>query len=311
MEVNRGGVVIRVETPAKLNLFLEVLGKRSDGFHEIETVMVAITLYDTLIVSPHAGGRIRLECDWTAGARAHCGGETPPWLGDLPHPSSNIVLRAAEELQREADVKAGASLRLIKRIPSAAGMGGASSDAAAALRALDELWCLRWPVERLAEVGARIGSDVPFFVQENGRFAAAQCRGRGERIERLAGTPPLHVVILKPPVGLSTADVYRGCVVPGEPRCAGGLLAALRRGDRQAVGQHLFNRLQEPAVLLCPTLQRIRQAFRNCDVCGHQMSGSGTSYFAICRHQRHARQVAAQLRGQQLGEVYCASTCIS
>jgi 4-diphosphocytidyl-2-C-methyl-D-erythritol kinase len=183
-------------------------------------------------------------------------------------------------------------------------LGGASSDAAAALVAANRLWRLDWPRRRLAEVAAEVGSDVPFFLHGG----AAICRGRGERLEAVTLREPLHVVVVRPPAGLATAEVYRHCRPAKSPGRLESLLAAAHRGQTAAVGRALFNGLQAAAEQLSPWIGRVRAAFRRTDCCGHQLSGSGTSYFGICRHARHARHVAGQLRAAGVGAVFRATT---
>lgn len=309
MEVLRDGSWLRVQAPAKLNLFLEVLGKRVDGFHEIETLMTAISICDTLFVKENSEGRIQLSCEWASGMEARRRRLSDGTLGDLPSETDNIVFKAADRLRHRAGVGAGATIHLVKRIPSAAGLGGASSDAAAALAALNRLWQLRWSAAELGRLASEIGSDVPFFLAGTGSGAhAAVCRGRGEKLELESGIPLLHFVVAKPPAGLSTATVYSRCTVAPGLKLIAPLRAALRCGSAVDVGRRLFNRLQETAEQLCPWVDRLRLCFERTDVLGHQMSGSGTSYFGICRSARHARHVAARLRGARLGEVFYATT---
>ena len=309
MEFSSGSSWLRIDTPAKLNLFLEILGKRADGFHEIETLMTAISIYDSLFVTGNPDGRIRLRCEWACGLEARHRVANDSTFGDLPPESENIVYRAANRLQSRAGVRAGATIYLVKRIPSAAGLGGASSDAAATLVALNQIWRLGWPAYRLAAIAAEIGSDIPFFLGGNTSAAhVAMCRGRGEKIELEPGIARLHFVVVKPPVGLSTAAVYRSCIPPASVVEAAAIRAALHRGDVAGTGKALFNRLQETAETLCPWIGRLRRCFEQANVLGHQLSGSGTSYYGICRHARHARQVAAKLRGAGVGEVFYATT---
>jgi 4-diphosphocytidyl-2-C-methyl-D-erythritol kinase len=199
MYVRKLGKSALVLTPAKVNLSLEVLSKRADGFHEIETIIVPLDVFDTLEFMPAEHNDIRLTCRWSAGLAGQS-------TGDLPTGEKNIVWRAVSLVRERADVAAGADIRLTKRIPSAAGLGGASSDAAAALVAANLAWQLRWPRERLVELGAEIGSDVPFFLQ-NG---ASICRGRGERMQPLSACR-LQIVVVRPPEGLSTPLVYQAC----------------------------------------------------------------------------------------------------
>lgn len=289
-----------VHAPAKLNLLFEVLARREDGYHEIETLMVPISVYDTLYLRPEPDGPIRLTCQWAAAAEAQAGR-----LGDLPTDRRNLAVRAVELLRTRAGIEAGATLRLVKRIPSAAGLGGGSSDAAAALVAANRAWGLNWSVADLSLLAAELGSDVPFFLTPG----AAICRGRGERVEPLPRAAPLHVVVVRPPVGLATAEVFRACQVADRPHTIDALRGALERGNTAQVARLLHNRLQEPAESLSPWIGRVRRAFEAFDCLGHQMSGSGTSYFGICRHARHALRVASHLRARALGSVFAARSC--
>ena len=313
--------MIEVHAPAKLNFFLEVLGRRTDGYHEIETLMLPIALYDTLQLSDASPGGIRLTCSWATGCagqrtavadRAGSVGSAGTAVRDavegvwqtLPQGTDNLVVKALELLRSRAGVDCGAVVRLEKRIPAAAGLGGASSDAAAALLAANLAWRLDWSRPQLAEVAADVGSDVPFFLAGG----PAVCRGRGERVEPLAGGAGWQVVVVRPPAGLATAEVYRHCRVPDRPRAIAAAVAAVRSGDAAGAGRALANRLQEAAEQLSPWIARLRDAFGRLGCWGHQLTGSGTSYFGLCRHARHARHVAARLRAARLGTVFVAST---
>ncbi len=300
MEATRSGTTWHVHAPAKLNLLLEILARRDDGFHEIETLMVPIDRFDTLAFRPDPTERIGLTCSWAAGEQAAAG-----QFGDLPTGSDNLAVRAVELLRSRAGLRNGAALRLVKRIPSAAGLGGGSSDAAAALVAANAAWGLRWPTSALTALAAELGSDVPFFLTAG----AAICRGRGEHVQPVPGARSLHVVVVRPPVGLQTAAVFARCQVPTEPRSLGPLVDALGSGNAARVGQLLHNRLQAPAERLCPWVERLRQEFNRLDCLGHQMSGSGTSYFGLCHNAAHARRVASQLRARSLGSVFAAKSC--
>ncbi|MFV1965033.1 MAG: 4-(cytidine 5'-diphospho)-2-C-methyl-D-erythritol kinase [Pirellulaceae bacterium] len=313
MEVSFIGASVRIHTPAKLNLFLEVLAERSDGFHEIETLMAAVRVYDTLYIEREKGGRIQLTCRWAMGREAtavsRAGIAQSSLLGDLPEEKDNLVWRAVERLRQCAEVDAGVNVRLIKRIPAAAGLGGASSDAAAALAGANLVWRLGWSRCQLSEIAAEIGSDVPFFLHDAPQGAGmAVCRGRGERMEPLAGMPHLHFVIVRPPEGLSTAEVYRNCRPAERPMRAQRLVDALRRGISSEIGSGLFNRLQTTAAQRSVWVNKTRRIFDQIDCLGHQMSGSGTSYFAICRHARHARRLLAVVRAAGFEQAFRAET---
>jgi 4-diphosphocytidyl-2-C-methyl-D-erythritol kinase len=304
MYVRKLGTRTLVHTPAKLNLSLEVLGKRGDGFHEIETLMVAVMVFDTLTFEPTDAGEIVLCCRWASGMAARTTADVP--LGDVPAGTDNIVWRAAQRLRERANVSRGARIELTKRIPAAAGLGGASSDAAATLVAANLGWQLGWSDENLSALAAELGSDIPFFL---GRGAAI-CRGRGERIENIQPAR-LYVVVARPPVGLKTPEVYAACRPAESPQSSARLAAALARGQVAAASRMLNNRLEEAAMRLTPWIGRLRGEFERLDVLGHQMSGSGSSYFGICRHARHARRAAARLRSRGVGTVFAAATAVA
>jgi len=293
MQLHRSGRGVVVQAPAKINLFFEVLGRRPDGYHEIETLVAPIQLYDTLYFGEENTGQVRLTCQRPNGSATAWGG----WIEDLPEGPENLVVRAVERLRQRAGVRRGARLRLVKRIPTAAGLGGGSSDAAAALAAANAGWQLGWSPGALQELGSELGSDVPLF------FAGgpAVCRGRGERVEPMGYLPALDFVLVRPPAGLSTAAVYQACQPAVEARSVQPLLEALARGDLAAAGRSMFNRLEEPASTLSPWIGRLRRAMESAGCLGHQMTGSGTCYFGLCRHARHARRVARRLQAAGVG----------
>ena len=296
MHFHQSPLGLTVQAPAKLNLFFEVLAKRDDGYHEIETLVYPIDLYDTLYFKENPDGPIEFGCKLGSGAwRARGFG-----LDDVPEGKDNLVVRAVELLRRRAGVTGGASIRLVKRIPSAAGLGGGSSDAAAGLVAANAVWRLGWSPARLAELGAELGSDVPLFLAEK----PARCRGRGERVEPLEAASTLHFVVVRPPAGLCTAAVYQACRPPEAPRSSAPFRQALASGDPAAVGRLLFNRLESAAEKLSPWIARLRRELSDADCLGHLMTGSGTCYFGLCRHARHARRAARRLRAKRIGSAY-------
>jgi 4-diphosphocytidyl-2-C-methyl-D-erythritol kinase len=297
MNVHRLAAGVVVQAPAKLNLFFEILAKRDDGYHEIETLMVPIGLYDTLTATSEPNGQVHVACRWAErGATAT--------LGELPVEEENLATRAVKLLRHRLGIADGISIDLVKRIPSAAGLGGGSSDAAAALLAGNALWNLGLSVTTLQEIGTELGSDVPFFL---GRGAAV-CRGRGERIDPLNRARALDFVLVRPPQGLATAKVYANCHVPSAPRSMTPLIAALETGDSRMLARSTHNRLEEAAEPLSPWISRLQKEFASQDCLAAQMSGSGTAYFGICRHARHARRVARRLQARNIGHVYPVSS---
>jgi 4-diphosphocytidyl-2-C-methyl-D-erythritol kinase len=278
-----GGDGVVIAAPAKLNLFLEILRKRPDGYHDLESLMVAVDLFDTLEMRAGTNDEIRLVCE-------------PASLSTGP---DNLVYKAAIALRTHVNRPAlGADIRLTKRIPTQAGLGGGSSDAAAALVGLNRIWKLGLTRPELLAIAASIGSDVAFFLT----LPAAWCTGRGEQV-----TPEptgneksgFHFVLVCPPVGLGTAGVYSRLNVPPEPVSGDAVRAAFRAGDANTLGRALFNRLEEPAFALEPLVGRIRQRLGSLGPqapCGALMSGSGSTVFAVCRTRAHAVQVAGAFR---------------
>jgi len=279
------GSALAIHAPAKLNLFLEILAKRPDGFHDIETLMVCLNIHDTLVFRPRDDGRIVLRCRESRAA--------PRTFETVPEGPENLVVRAAELLKLEAGTSQGVEIELRKRIPSAAGLAGGSSDAAATFIALNQFWNLKLSSESLFELGARLGSDLGFFLSG---YSAAVCRGRGELVTPVRLPSSLPFVLARPSSGLSTAAVYRNCTPAARPQSAEGLVSALRRGEISKAAQLLHNQLQPAAENLNPDVALTRHMFDRLPLLGHQMSGSGTAYFGICAGWRQARQAAARLR---------------
>jgi 4-diphosphocytidyl-2-C-methyl-D-erythritol kinase len=300
VQIERTAAGWNVQAPAKLNLFLEVLARRSDGFHEIETLMMPINLFDTLSFQDAPDGQVRLECRWAPGLLKQSGAspegsqlQNAAWE-ELPREENNLAHRAVVLLQREAAIQRGARMQLMKRIPSAAGLGGGSSDAAAALVAANVGWGLNWPRARLAALAARLGSDVPFFLGSG----PAVCRGRGERIEPIARGRRLHLVVVCPPEGLATAAVYQGCRPADAPRSVIPLVESLGPDDVRKMRQAAFNRLEESACALSPCVNRALRELLVCDCQWAQMSGSGTSCFGVVGNAHQAQRIAARLRAR-------------
>lgn len=278
--------------PAKLNLFLRVVAKRSDGYHEIETVMTAVDLYDTLIFRPSVRDEINLNVRMVeVGSRKSEVG-SPESIAPIPTGDDNLVCRAAKLLRQYCGINEGADITLIKRIPSAAGLGGGSSDAAATLAGLNAFWSLGLARKVLCDLACQLGSDVPFFL---GPTSTAVCRGRGEIIEPLATKSGMTFVIAKPDSGLSTPAVYKACRPEPEGTDVGPMTQALQRGRPDEVARHLRNDLQSPAERLNEDVVRLACLFREQRVRAHQLSGSGTAYFGVCDSRSQALAIAARL----------------
>lgn len=281
--------MITLHARAKLNLSLAVLARRPDGFHEIESLMVPVTLHDTLTIRPSSGSEIRLNVQF--GGRL-LRPEAAPLRRDVPADDSNLVVRAARLLAAEAGETRGLEIDLVKAIPSGAGLGGGSSDAAAALTGAARAWGIDWQRPRLATLAARLGSDVPFFLESGPAIAC----GRGERLVPVAGMPALHAVIACPAAGLSTAAVYAQCMPDEAQRGAADRLAAVfAAGDLRAAFAGMHNTLEPPARSLCPDVGRLLEAMTAAGGLRPMLTGSGSACFALVRTQPEAHAVAARL----------------
>jgi len=281
MFIDRYADDLVVWAPAKVNLFLEVLGKRPDGYHEIATLMAAVGLQDTLVFKEEPSGDVRLRCNHS----------------DLSAGPDNLVMRAVGLVRQHTGTQRGVSIRLIKRIPLAAGLAGGSTDAAATLAGLNRLWHLGLDTNDLAGLAAQLGSDVPFFFAAvKASSPAAWCTGRGEQVLPIALGKTLNFVLVCPRFGLATADVYQNVTVPDGPQTGDEIRRAFTAGQVEDLGRLLHNRLQPAAERLCPALTRFREQLAALAPAGFLMSGSGSSWFALCRHRAEARSIARTLR---------------
>jgi len=277
---------LHVRAPAKINLFLEVLGKRPDGYHEIRTIMQAVSLYDELEFRLRPDGRVVLRAD----------GE------GLPPPEENLVVRAAHLLKEHAGCELGADIYLRKAIPAGGGLGGGSSDCAATLRALSRLWNLHLAPEQLMELGARLGSDVPFFV----RGGTALCEGRGERVRALPVGGAFHYVLLMPGLSVDTGRAYaalgRALTKPRGGIRIEAVESALEAGDVEHLSGCLYNSLQVAAFLVAPELGRLwrtlEPACRKAGCLALMVSGSGSTIFGATAGPQCALHVAQELSAQ-------------
>jgi 4-diphosphocytidyl-2-C-methyl-D-erythritol kinase len=275
---------LKVASPAKINLYLRILGKRSDGYHALETVMLPLKFGDEITLALAKTG-LTLECDHP----------------DLSGDDSNIALRAAKLLAEHCRVDYGARIVLRKRTPLAAGLGGGSSNAAAVLTGLNRLWNLNLPGATLHELAARLGSDVNFFLVGN----AALCGGRGEQIKPVACKFSGTILLVNPGFGISTKWAYESWAkAAAESRLTARspevslLLRALAEDDLAGVSQSLFNSLEAPSIRKFPVLDLIKKALCENGAAGALMSGSGATVFGVFPNERGAEQSARLIREQ-------------
>jgi 4-diphosphocytidyl-2-C-methyl-D-erythritol kinase len=275
-----------IRSYAKINLTLDVLGRRSDGYHEIITVMQTVDLYDTLCIAPSDDQRVHIIC-------------TRPELSN----ESNLAVQAAEALRQRFAPKQGVVIELHKRIPLAAGLGGGSSNAAAVLRALQQLWQLPLSSAELLTLAASLGSDVPFLLTGG----LAYCEGRGERVTPLAPYWPMSMrwlLLVKPAIGLSTAEVYRH--VPAADYTDGTRSQAVRTAltaKRGLQPADLYNGLERCVLERYPEVAQTREDMLRAGATDVRLSGSGPTLFAPFSDLTRAAQAQQQLHAQGY-EVY-------
>ena len=215
----------------------------------------------------------------------------------IPSDERNLVIKALRLIRDLAGKSVGATIRLFKNIPVEAGMGGASSNAAAAILAANQIWQLNWPSEKLHSVAEQIGSDVAFFL--GGCFA--KCVGKGEQVHNLNYPCRLNIVVAKPRGGLSTSQIYSRCVTPKQPITSDAILAGLRTGQGFKIGRAMFNRLEQFAQNDQVDIAKLRTEFGKTNCMGHQLTGSGSCYFGIYPNVRSMRVAARQLMSRLPG----------
>lgn len=272
---------VTVRAPAKVNLGLAVGPRRADGFHPLVTVFQAVSLYEE--VTATAADRISLTV-------------SGPGAELVPTDRSNLAWRAAELVARESGAQPGVHLHLTKRVPVAGGMAGGSADGAAALLACDALWGAGLGRERLLQLAAELGSDVPFSLVGH----TAMGTGRGELLSPVLAAGRYHWALATRVTGLSTPAVFRRFdeLAPpdlGAPQPSPALLSALRAADVAGVGAALANDLQAPALDLAPQLEATMEAARRAGALGVLVSGSGPTVAALARSKRHATAIGAAM----------------
>jgi 4-diphosphocytidyl-2-C-methyl-D-erythritol kinase len=275
------------KAPAKINLVLDVLRKREDGFHEVEMIMTMVDLADRLEMEELPRDQIVLSSQ----------------AGFIPLDEKNLAFQAARLIKERYGVKRGVYIHLDKQIPVAAGLAGGSSDAAATLRGLNRLWNLELPAAELEELGAELGSDVPFCI----RGGTALARGRGEKLESLSPPPQCWVILAKPPINVSTADVYGKFRVnelkehPSIPN----MLSALSRQSFPDMCAELGNVLENVTLNRYPEVKQIKDCMIKAGADGVLMSGSGPTVFGLVSKEVKVARVYNGLRGF-CKEVYVA-----
>lgn len=254
-------------SPAKINLFLEVVGKRPDGYHSIESVFCQIPLLDTIAAEKSEDGDISIVCSDTT----------------IPQDDRNLAVKAAKALQKHYNVRHGLRLRLEKTIPAGSGLGGGSSNAAHTLLLARDAWGLDAPDAELAEIARHIGADVPFFLHGG----TCLCEGIGERITPLTVRLPdtVRLGLALPPIHSDTASAYRGLRLPapGQHRPATAFIESMRRQDVDAIEREAFNRFEPTVFAALPELARLRDGLVERLNRPVRLSGSGSGLWFLLR----------------------------
>jgi 4-diphosphocytidyl-2-C-methyl-D-erythritol kinase len=285
-------VTLTKQSPCKVNLLLNILGKRPDGFHELETVMQPVNLCDELTFEREGNG-VQLTCSDPS----------------LPTDSTNLVHRAATAFIQRSGISAGVRIHLEKKIPMAAGLGGGSGNAATTLLALNELFGRPLSPEQLHEIAASLGSDVPFFLQTRPALAT----GRGEKIQPLDLFPALDgcaLLLVHPGFGIATGWAYKElarfpAAFHGEQGRAEKLIALLQTADVAQAGRAFYNSLEAPALEKYPWLAVLQDFLRENGAVAALMSGSGSTTFAITRDVCGAQELEERVK-EKFGRCWTA-----
>ena len=272
---------------AKINIGLDVLRRRADGYHEVKMIMQTVDIYDELVLERRKQPGIELRMD----------------NSDLPSGGDNLICRAADLLFREKEITGGVNISLTKRIPIAAGMAGGSADAAAALRGVNELFDLGYSQKELQALGVGLGADIPYCLAGGTMLS----EGIGEILTPLPAPPAAHLVIAKPDINVSTAFVYGNLHAD---RLAwhpdiDGMIVALQKGDLDGITDRLGNVLETVTVKAHPVIEQIRELLRKQGAENALMSGSGPTVFGIFKEKETAERAAEAVeRGQLAKQIF-------
>lgn len=294
-----GAPAVTIDAKAKINLTLEILGKRPDGYHELRSIVMPVTLGDTITLTP-SYAQVAMSMTVERGVD----------VGQIGPVGKNLIVRAAQLLQRRYHVDAGVRIHLHKRIPIGGGMGGGSADAAAVLRGLNELWGLGLRLPELETIGAELGSDIPALIHGG----AVLMEGRGERVRGLFETekrsiPGFWVVLANPGVMCSTPEIFKrwrgGLTTP--PEILHNMISFIRESSVERAAGGLFNGLQDAAFEGYPRVAWAASVLKNAGCLGVLLSGSGASVFGLVRDEAHGMEVSRRI-GSDMWHVV-AQTC--
>ena len=283
---------LKVKARAKINIILDILGKRDDGYHEIKTITQTLDLSDTITVSKNESGIITISTN----------------SGKIPSDSSNLAYRAAECLKKKYNINGGIAIEIDKNIPVAAGLAGGSADCASTLIAVRNLYNLPITDSELAEIGKYIGADVPYCIY-GGTYLA---EGIGEKLTKLSPFPMINVLIAKPSIDVSTAWVYKNFNLSKvrEFPDADKMIKYIEENDIQGICGNLRNVLESVTAEKYPIIDDIKKAMIKFGALGALMSGSGPTVFGLYTEKKECESAFNYLR-EELGILECFITSIS
>lgn len=269
----------RLKTHAKLNLYLRVVGLRSDGYHEIETILHGIDFGDEITLMPNDSAKVTVDLRLAEGV-----------AGEVPVPEANVVHSASRVLLERGAAMTGLEVGIVKHIPIGAGLGGGSGNASGVLVALNEMWEMALGRADLHELAATIGMDVPYCLDGGTALATA----RGEKLTRLPAPDEMWFVLGISRMGLLTKDVYRAFDEVGGVAGEGPseMTLALGAGHIEEIGSLLHNDLEQAAFHLRPELAHKKKVLLDAGAVGAAMTGSGPTLFALARDEVHAKSIA-------------------
>lgn len=276
---------------AKINLTLDVVGKRENGYHDLEMIMQSINLYDTIYIRKTKVQGVRLKSNYS-------------WL---PTNEKNIAYKAAELFFQETGITGGVAVEITKHIPVAAGLAGGSADAAATLVGMNRLYETHFSKEKLMEMGLKLGADVPFCIARGTMLA----EGIGEKLTALTPMPTTYVVLVKPPFSASTAVVYGNLDIHNIKKHPNTKLVmeALSEEDVKKVAKNMANVLEEVTISMYPEIEKIKQEFVRCGALGTMMSGSGSTVFGLFESEEAAKKASKHFKMKHdMREVYITTT---
>jgi 4-diphosphocytidyl-2-C-methyl-D-erythritol kinase len=280
-----------VQSFAKINWVLRVLGLRQDGFHELSTIFQTITLHDELRFAARADEQLQLTCNWP----------------EIPLGERNLIVRAGRALQEKYGVRKGASIHLEKNIPVEAGLGGGSSNAAVAMLGLARLWQTEVSKSELEEIGARLGADVPFFLTGG----TALGTGLGAAVKPMNETAFRHLIIVKPEARVSTAEAYKSLRARALTKADSDTILSISRADEQNWDSHpdaLHNDFEPVVLRMKPEIERAKCALLKSGASGALLAGSGSSVFGVFDNQEAQEHAFEELKREKAWRIFGCAT---